>query len=100
MEPLIPPFLDFWWCLLWVSNRGGFTHFGTLLSACYGTLRFTSGAIPPDLLAANMAAELFQSTYLCTSTGMALVWDLSCHGINSAKLKFYFYRPQTKLVGR
>ena len=91
------PFLDFRWRLFWVSNQGGFTHFGTLLPACNRTLRFTSGATPADLLAANMAAELFQSIYLCTSTGMAWVWELSCHRLNSVKLKFYFYRPQTKL---
>ena len=30
----------------------------------HGFFIFTSGATPPDLLAASMAAELFQFTYL------------------------------------
>ena len=42
-------------------------------------LRFTSGVAPADLLAANMAVELFSFTYLGAGTGGVQNWDLSCH---------------------
>ena len=76
--PLIPLFLDFWWCLLWVSKPkwaslsalGGGIHFTH-------SLRFTSGVTPADLLAASMTAEPISSTYLWPGIGGAWMGDLS-----------------------
>ena len=50
------PVLDFWWRLPWVSKPGWIPRFHASLPVHNGFLRFTSGAIPADLLAASMAA--------------------------------------------
>ena len=55
------PVLDFCWYLLWV------------LKSEWEVLT------PADLLAVNMAAELFSSTYLLTSFGGAQDQNLPCH---------------------
>ena len=55
------------------QSQGGSTHFLASSSLHKKILRFTSGAIPADLLAANMAAELFSSVYSRTSVGGARV---------------------------
>ena len=73
MGPLIP--------LLWTS-----VHiclgFQSPLFACFITcneyLRFTSGATPADLFAANMVAEPFWSTYMHISIGGTRVQDRAC----------------------
>ena len=78
--PLIPLFLDFWWCLLWVSKPkwaalsalGGGIHFTH-------SLRFTSGVTPADLLAASMTAEPISSIYLEPGIGGDQTGDLSLH---------------------
>ena len=54
--PLIPPVLDFWWCLPRVSKLGWISHLHALSTACNEFLSFTSGATPDDLLVASMAA--------------------------------------------
>ena len=47
--------------------------------ACNGFLRFTSGAIPADILMANIAAEPIWWTqlHMCTSIGGSLICPLS-----------------------
>ena len=59
------PGLDFWWCLLGFQSQSGFCLIHTWWR-CMSThsLRFTSIATPPDLLAASMAVEPISSTYL------------------------------------
>ena len=54
------PVLDFWRCLLWVSKPEWAALFA--LGGGIGdvhSLKFTSGVTPPNLLAANMAADRF-----------------------------------------
>ena len=60
------PVLDFLLHKPWVSKLGLISHCCALSLACNGSLTFTSGAIPADLLMASMAAESFWSTYLYT----------------------------------
>ena len=59
-ETLIPPVLNFWWRLLWVSKPEGVALF-SLRCVPYTFPRFTSGVTPADLLVARMAAESFSS---------------------------------------
>ena len=61
--------------LFWTSgdNCGGFQSQGGSLACFLGCalyLRFTSGVTPADCIEVSMAAESFQSTYLC---GQALL---------------------------
>ena len=60
------PVLDFWWCLLWVPKPLWAALFALGKGVCVTcSLRFTSGATPADML----AAELFSSTYLQVGIG-------------------------------
>ena len=74
------PVLDFWWCLIWVSNQSGQPY---LCLAEVNMLHIpsyvTSGAAPVDLLVASMAVELFSSMYLWAGIGQAHNQDLSSH---------------------
>ena len=46
---------------------------------CNTFLKFTSGAIPANLLEASMAVKLISSTYLWPGTGGTQTGNLSCH---------------------
>ena len=63
------PVLDFWWCLLWVSKPERAALFTLGGGICdVHSLRFTSGAIPTNLLTASMAASRY-SPHACFSRG-------------------------------
>ena len=61
--------LDFWWHLPWVLKPGWIPRLRASLPVCNGFLRFTSGATPAYLSAANMAAEPFWTYNLTDSSG-------------------------------
>ena len=60
------PLLDFWWWLPKVSKPCWISFVCASSATCNGFLRFTSSAIPADLLTASIATEPFLSTYLYT----------------------------------
>ena len=55
----IPPFWTSGDVCPGFQNQGGSTRLYASLLACNGFLRFTSGAIPADLLVVSMAAKSF-----------------------------------------
>ena len=57
--PLIPLFGLMVTSVLSFKASVGSSHLHSLLPACNGILRFTSGVTPADLLVARMATELF-----------------------------------------
>ena len=58
--PFVGPLIPLFWTVSKLEWAALFALGGGVCDACY--LRFTFGAIPADLLATSMAAELFPST--------------------------------------
>ena len=58
--------LDFWWCLPWISKADQIPCLNVSLSAFNGLYRFTSAAMPANLLLARMASEPFFDPHTCT----------------------------------
>ena len=66
-KKLIPPFWASGDICPGFQNQGRTHRLHASFPACNGFLKFTSGATLTDLLFASLAAELFQSTYICTT---------------------------------
>ena len=84
VRPLIPPFLDFWGCLHWVSKSEWIPS-----SACFIACAQQIPRI--HLLAENMAAELFHP-HTCLQVLVGLMSRIKCSAASQHVTRQTFHR--------